>query len=76
MKDAENYTPFFASLGIHTSGSKTFRVPALMEAEEIDSDSGGRGSFMGRVGLLVSSKDLEKAREVAVQIDVGKIRQV
>lgn len=43
-----------------------------MEAEETDSDSGGRGSFMGRVGLLVSSKDLEEAREVPVQIDVGK----
>lgn len=28
----------------------------------------GGGSFMGRVGLLVSSKDLEEAREVAMQI--------
>lgn len=48
MKDAENCTPFFASLGIHTSGSKPFRVPALVEVEEIDSDRGERGSFMGR----------------------------
>lgn len=36
----------------------------------------GGGSFMGRVGLLVSSKDREEARGVAMQIDVGKIRRV
>lgn len=52
MKDAENCTPFFASLGRHTSESKTFRVPALVEVEETDSESGGRGVFYGQGGSL------------------------